>query len=267
MSPDHQNRRDFIKSAAASAVGALVGSQLVGNVARAAGETDSLPSGGKDGLVCGRVLFVGERPALEPLIIPADESEGCVCAGETVNDENRSYLISEDGGLANVVITVEVPGTELLVPEEPVIVQLYHCRFEPHVSIVPVGGTVSFVNAHEISDNVHTYPLRNKSINHTIAVGSQVSQQLPREDRIKVKCDLHPWEESWLVVVDTPYVALSGPDGRFSIPGLPPGKHQAQAWHEQSGKQKLEISVAEDGSASPIEIEMGPKKKKSPRRR
>jgi hypothetical protein len=261
---ENQNRRDFLKATAAAAAGVVVGSQAWGGAAR---DGEVQPGGGKDHVLTGRVLFVGERPVLEPLIIPEEESQGCVCEGEKVNDENRSYLISEDGGLANVVITVDVPGAELVVPEEPVIVQLYHCRFEPHITIVPMGGTVSFVNAHEISDNVHTYPLRNKSINHTIAVGSQVSQQLARADRIKVKCDLHPWEEAYVVVVDTPYVAVSGPDGRFSIPGLPPGKYQAQAWHEQSGKVKLEISVAEDGSAEPLTIEMGPKKKKPPRRR
>ena len=49
--------------------------------------------------------------------------------------------------------------------------------------------------------------------------------------RYRVTCERHPWLAAHLFAVDNPYVALSGEDGVFRLPGLPEGTYQVDVWH------------------------------------
>ena len=69
------------------------------------------------------------------------------------------------------------------------------------------------------------------------------------EAAIKFKCDVHPWMESYLFVLDHPFFAVTDGDGSFEIDGLPPGTYTLAAWHVKAGEQEQEITVGADGSA------------------
>jgi plastocyanin len=204
----------------------------------------------------GKAAFKGDKPEVKPMDIDPEKATGCVPEGSVVDPTDRSLLISEEGGIANVVITVEVDGAELQVPEAPFEMDQTKCRFEPHVVVIPAGATVEFVNSDQTSHNVHTYPKKNDAMNKTIAVGSKETQKFDKTDEIEVKCDIHPWMKSYLVVTDTPFYAVTGADGSFSIAGLPEGKHKVEYWHEKLGKGRAELTVNADGSAEPLEIEL-----------
>lgn len=196
----------------------------------------------------GSVTYEGEKPEKKPLVIEASKSEGCVHDG-SVDTTDRSLLIGENGGIANVVVTVDVKGVECEAPEEPVHLDQKSCRFEPHVTVVVEGTTVEFLNSDAISHNVHTYARKNDAFNKIIAAGSKETQKFDKADQVEIKCDIHPWMNSWLIVTDAPFHAVTDETGSFSIDGLPAGTHKVEFWHETLGKNKGEITVAEDGSA------------------
>jgi len=204
----------------------------------------------------GKATFEGDKPETKPLDIDPEKSKGCVPEGMAMDMTDRSLLISKDGGIANVVILVTVEGAKLEVPEKPFELDQAKCHFEPHVTVLPAGAKVEYVNSDQVSHNVHTYPKKNDAMNKTIAAGSREEQVYEKTDQIEVKCDIHPWMNSYLVVTDTPYYAVTGPDGSFSIAGLPAGTHKVEYWHEKLGKGKAEITVNADGSAEPLEIKM-----------
>lgn len=216
------------------------------------------------GTVTGKIVFEGkEKPEMGELPMTEEQTAGC---GE-VDAMDRSKLVDENGGIANVVVFVEVKGTEMKLPEEPIKLDQKGCRFEPHIMFVPVGATVEYCNSDEVSHNVHTYPKKNKDINKTIVAGGSTTQTLDKTDTIKIACDIHPWMTSYLYVTDTPYVAVTAADGSFSIAGLPAGEHKVEIWHESFGKGKGEAIVKEDGTCEAIEIKMGEEKKGGGRRR
>lgn len=147
----------------------------------------------------GKVLFDGEKPEVKPLAIDAAKSEGC----GTVDTQDQSLIIGANGGIANVVVTVEVAGATVKAPEKPVVLDQKTCRFDPHVAIVPVGTTIEYKNSDAISHNVHTYPSKNEGLNKMVGAGAMETQKLEKEDRIEIKCDIHPWMNSWLIVANT----------------------------------------------------------------
>jgi hypothetical protein len=65
---------------------------------------------------------------------------------------------------------------------------------------------------------------------------------------------------SWLIVTDAPFYAVTDAEGEFSIDGMPAGTHKVEFWHEKLGKNKGEITVAEDGSAE-MTLEWGAEEK------
>jgi plastocyanin len=215
-----------------------------------------------EGTAKGKVTFEGKKPEMKPLSITDEQAKGCCPPGKQIDSKDPSVVIAADGGLANVVVTVEVDGAKVEPAKEPLHVDQKECHFEPHVQVVPAGSKIVFLNSDQVSHNVHTYANKNDSFNKPIAPGGREEQTLAKDDKIEVKCDIHPWMSSYVFVADTPYYAVTGPDGSFEIKGLKPGTYKASLWHEKFGKGKGEIVIKEDGSCEPLAFSMKDKGKK-----
>ena len=76
---------------------------------------------------------------------------------------------------------------------------------------------------------------------------------------MKFQCDVHNWMFAWVTVVDHPYFAISGKDGKFTIKNVPPGKYTLAAMHRKAAPAGVEkeIEVTADGAAlvcAPAEV-------------
>ena len=219
------------------------------------------------GKIAGRILFEGERPKVKPLTVAAAQSVGCCAASENVDDQDRSLLIGEGLGIANVVVSLTVKDAKVQVSEKPVVYNQKSCRFEPHVLVVPVGTTVSFKNSDKCVHNVHLYAFHNTGFNRAVPGGKDVKGTFKRAEAIKVSCDIHPWMTGYVVVTDATHWALTDAKGDFSLEGIPAGTYELNVWHEKLGKAKAEVTVKADGIAEPIELKMAPKKPRTRRRK
>jgi plastocyanin len=161
-----------------------------------------------------------------------------------------------------VVVTIEVKGKEAVPLPKPLDIDQNHCRFEPHVSVVPAGSTVRFLNSDGVSHNVKLNSTRNDALNQTIGAGSSQEHVLSRAENIYIECTLHSWMNSWLFVTDTPHYAVTDGTGSFEIAGLPPGEYTVEVWHEKLGKGKGKATIDAKGKAGPVEIKLGGAKKK-----
>ena len=63
-----------------------------------------------------------------------------------------------------------------------------------------------------------------------------------------VRCNNHPWMNAYLNISPTPYFAVTGADGSFTL-NLPPGTYTVAAVHEKLGEQDLQITVPAKGAA------------------
>ncbi len=215
--------------------------------------------------ITGCIVFEGELPKTLELRVSDAQAKGCTAEDGKLDKTDRRLLIGPKRGIANCVVTIAVEGQELRVPEQPVLLDQVQCRFESHITIVPVGTQVEYLNSDTVAHNVHTFATKNKAINNMIPAGASLKQKLSEAEAVAIKCDIHPWMTAYIFVAETNFTALTRADGSFTIPGLLPGDYKLEVWHEKLGRGKGTVSIAADGASEAIEIKLA--LKQQPRRR
>jgi hypothetical protein len=108
-----------------------------------------------------------------------------------------------------------------------------------------VGQPVDFVDEDNTEHNIHPSPKNNPEWNQSQMPNSppiDKSFQNP-EIMMPIKCNQHPWMKMYLNIMNTPYFAVTGPDGKFTITGLPPGTYTISAVHEKFGERLQTITL------------------------
>jgi plastocyanin len=200
------------------------------------------------GMIQGTISFKGRAPERVRIDMAADPA----CAMGAENDAEQ--IVASKGRLANVYIYIKAGATPSQAPANtpPVVMDQKGCRYTPHVIALQQGGTVEFRNSDPTTHNVHTMPGMpgNKGFDVSqMPMGqAQVRRFGQAETMIPLRCNNHPWMNAFVNVADTPFFAVSGADGSFSISGLPPGDYTLAAMHDKLGEQTLPISVSAKGT-------------------
>ena len=186
----------------------------------------------------------------------------------------RHYVVSSNGGLANVFVFIKSGVSNYAAPStnEPVLMDYRGAQIEPYVIAVQRNQAVRFRNLDPILHNVHIMPKApgNRDINFAMATPTAMipepwyralyrrfvlrrpppSMGLDKafaaaEPLIRVKCDVHPWEFGYICVSDHPFFAVTDADGNFAFPtGLPPGRYVIEARHLKAGAVTQEVMIA-----------------------
>lgn len=127
-------------------------------------------------------------------------------------------------------------------------------RFEPHLLVVPVGSVVDFPNFDPFFHNVFSLFDGKKFDLGLYEAGASRSVTFSRTGFCFVFCNIHPEMSAVVVVVDSPYYAVSGPDGEFRIPQVPAGKYVLSVWHERAKPENAaeyprEVRVSHEGAS------------------
>ncbi len=154
-----------------------------------------------------------------------------------------------------VIYLVPAAGTHVKLKTENVTVTMHDRDFGPHVSVTTVGSTVRFENQDPFAHNAFS---NSKSGTFDFGLsdrGTTVQRRLKHTGVYPVFCNVHARMSAWVVVVATPYYALAGTDGRFTIARVPPGRYTLHAWHPRGGEMTRSITVT-DESLSDVAIEL-----------
>jgi plastocyanin len=110
--------------------------------------------------------------------------------------------------------------------------------FEPHFLVVPVGTTVDFPNVDPFFHNVFSLFDGKRFDLGLYEAGSSRSVSFNSLGVCFIFCNIHPEMSAVVVVVDTPYYAVSSKAGDFAIPNVPPGRYTLSVWHERNKPER-----------------------------
>jgi plastocyanin len=111
--------------------------------------------------------------------------------------------------------------------------------FTPHVLAVPVGTSVDFPNADPIFHNAFSSYSGQIFDVGLYPPGTTRAVRFSRPGIVRVFCNIHSAMSAVIVVLGTPYFAVTGKDGSYSIPNVAPGEYQFEVFHERATEAAL----------------------------
>ncbi|MDE2999701.1 MAG: carboxypeptidase regulatory-like domain-containing protein [Gemmatimonadota bacterium] len=196
----------------------------------------------------------GKKPGRKKIQMAADP----VCAGKHAGGATLSevVLVDDDGGLHNVFVYVKsgLEGKTFDAPSEPAVLDQKGCIYKPRVMGVRAGQPITVLNSDGTLHNIHPKPQNSAEINKAMPkfMKKTTISFANSEVMVPVKCDVHPWMQSYIGVMEHPFFAVTGEGGKFEIKGLPAGTYTIEAWHESKrlGTMTQEVTVADGESRS-----------------
>ena len=178
----------------------------------------------------GSVVFDGKAPENQVWTVGKNRN---TCGNSKTLDR---IVVNSKGGVANSLIIVKgVKGS----PSGMSAVKITQkkCSYQPHLQVAALGSSLTIANEDDVLHNVHGYYIQS---DHSTAFNfaqpilhQQTPVKLVKPGLIEMQCDAgHTWMSAYVYVADNPYVVVTGADGSFSIPNLPPGTYTVQCWHE-----------------------------------
>jgi plastocyanin len=120
---------------------------------------------------------------------------------------------TKDSGNA-IIFLEKVEGKTFAPPAEHAVMNQKNLTFIPHVLPILAGTTVDFQNNDDVLHKVH------------------------------------PEMQGFVVVLETPYFAVSNKDGSYSITNVPPGTYTISIWHEKLKGASVKVTVPATGSVT-----------------
>jgi hypothetical protein len=201
------------------------------------------------GKLKGTIQFAGRKPARKPIDMSGDPACAEAHHGQAYEE---SVVVNPNGTLANVFIYIKsgLEGKTFETPAAAVTIDQQGCWFRPRVMGIQVGQAFHVTNSDPVTHNIHPLAQVNREWNHSQGAGDpQLTRKFIKpEIMVPVKCNIHSWMHAFIGVVAHPYFAVTGLDGSFAIPNVPPGDYVVAAWHEKFGTLEQHVTLAPSGT-------------------
>ena len=136
-------------------------------------------------------------------------------------------------------------------------IQAVDCQFLPFINVVRDQHAISVVNMDPAMHDIQAYETSQLGPRVLFNIPLPISSRYPKEVALSahfhkhyqgslmtqtikmtkgrrtftMQCGFHAFMESWALVTENPYFAVTDKDGRFEIGDIPPGTYNLSIWH------------------------------------
>jgi plastocyanin len=148
----------------------------------------------------------------------------------------------------NIAVYLDSPGKSFTPPSAHPIVNQTHLAFVPKVLVVQQGTTVDFRNEDTVGHNVYWPAINhNRKLGHNLGTWPQGMSKpftFTELGDVPLLCNVHPEMSGYIVVVPTPYFALTDKEGNFTIKDVPPGQYTIKTGSQDAKPAAQAVTVA-----------------------
>src|SRR6202030_461629 len=183
-------------------------------------------------------------------------------AGEAAgraNDMRGKVSVQGIKSAENVAVYVDVIADKKFdAPKDHVVIDQRKMAFLPHVVAVQQGTTVDFLNSDPVGHNVYWPSISgNKKLSHNLGTwpkGDKKPFQFNDLGTASLLCNVHPEMSGYVVVVPTPYFAVTDKDGNYEIKNVPAGKYTLKTWSEDGKPTTQSVDVSGSGATADLTV-------------
>jgi hypothetical protein len=188
----------------------------------------------------------------------------------------QPFQIGPGGVFREVVVYLEAVERGKPFTDESPRVEALDCRFLPFVNLVRDRQDITVVNMDPAMHDIQAYETSHLGPRVLFNVPLPISQRYPNEAGLSahfhkhyegtpvtlpihmtkgrrvftMQCGFHAHMESWALVQDHPYYALTDENGRFELTGVPPGSYRIKIWHPYVRDEIVQdVTVTSNGTS------------------
>jgi plastocyanin len=177
----------------------------------------------------------------------------------TLSGSIRVFLRGQDGQLvlkpdASSAV-VYLTGFNQPPPEQTPRISQKNKTFVPDVLPIVVGQSVEFTNDDKIIHNVFsTSKARTFDLGKPRTAESR-TVHFDQTGLVELYCDIHEEMAATVLVLPNRAFAVTSPDGRFTLTGIPPGHWALYAWSRRSDPVRIEVDLS-DAGGNPVALDL-----------
>jgi polysaccharide lyase family 4-like protein len=207
------------------------------------------------GTIQGKAKLVGNMPPPRVYhLVLFPNVDMCAEVDADESGENRvldDFKVSPNGGLKDVLISLEYVEAGKPFVKEPINILSESCKFTPDMNPIRQGEAFKVDNQDAVMHNSQVYQKEQGKILLNIPIpAEEVSEgkiQFQKNYRImQMICGMHEFMQTWGYRVQNPYYSQTQIDGNFKIDNIPPGDYVVTAWHYLMKIQSKKIHVSEN---------------------
>ena len=126
-------------------------------------------------------------------------------------------------------------------------------QFVPHLLAITVGHHRRLPEQrHDVSQRLLARRAATRSTSAGIRRAATAAVKFDRPGIVPVFCDIHSHMSAYILVFNHPFFAVTDDDGRYSIPGVPPGTYTLVVWSELGHAETRRSRSARARPSKPI---------------
>ena len=204
------------------------------------------------GTIQGKATLIGKMPfprIYHLILFPNIDMCAEIDTDDEMNRVLNDFKVSPDGGLKDVVVTIQQVDAGKPFNKDPINIVAENCKFLPDVSIIRQGETFKVDNLDAVMHNSQVYQKERGKILLNIPIPAEevTEGKITFKKKYKIMqmiCGMHEFMQTWGYRVQNPYYSQTKIDGNFKIDNVPPGEYKLTAWHYLMKKQTQKIKIA-----------------------